>query len=180
MKIVVASKNPVKLQAALNGFTKMFPTEKHTVEGVSVDSGVSDQPATDAETYQGAYNRALNASRAVPDADFWVGLEGGIEAKAADMEAYAWMVVRSSSGQIGKGKTGTYFLPPAAAELIRQGKELGEVSDILFDTVNSKHDTGTTGLLTGGILDRTEFYSAAIIFALIPFKNPALYPATKR
>jgi inosine/xanthosine triphosphatase len=179
MKIVVASKNPVKLQAARNGFTKMFPNEKHTVEGISVDSGVSDQPAGNTETYQGAYNRARNASLAVPDADFWVGLEGGIEPDGDDMMAYAWMVVRSPIGQIGKGKTGTYFLPPHAAELIRQGKELGEASDVIFKTINSKHNTGTTGLLTGGIIDRTEFYSAAIIFALIPFKNPALYPAAK-
>ncbi len=34
-------------------------------------------PMSDAETLMGATNRANNAKKEVPDADYWVGLEGG-------------------------------------------------------------------------------------------------------
>lgn len=174
-KIVVASKNPVKISAALNGFQKMFPGEIFEAEGVSVPSGVSDQPKNDAEIFQGAWNRASNASEAVADADFWVGIEGGIEEKAGDMESFAWIIIKGKNGKFGKGRTGTFFLPPKVAELIRQGKELGEADDVVFQRTNSKQENGAVGILTGNIIDRTKFYIDAIVMALIPFKNEELY-----
>lgn len=174
-KIVVASTNPAKINAALDAFIRMFPDEEFTVEGVSVASGVSDQPTNDSETYTGAATRAQNAQTAAPNADYWVGLEGGIEAKGDEMESYAWMVVRAQDGRVGKGKTGTFFLPPAVAKLVHEGKELGDADDIVFGKTNSKQANGAVGLLTGDVLTRTSFYSDAIVLALVVFKNPEYY-----
>lgn len=157
------------------GFERMFPDEEFVVEGAAGDSGVSDQPVSDAETCQGAYNRVVNARKAVPEADYWVGLEGGIEAQEAEMKAYAWVVVQSRSGQTGKGKTGVYFLPSKVAKLVRDGEELGTANDMVFGTSNSKHTSGAVGLLTHELIDRAGYYAEAVIFALIPFKNPTLY-----
>jgi len=175
-KIIVASNNPVKIQASLAGFQKMFPEEEFSAEGVSVESGVKDQPDTDEETYQGALNRIKNASVAVPDADFWVGLEGGIALQHDEMVTFAWILIRGKNGQIGKGRTGTLFLPSKVAELIRQGKELGEADDIVFGKTNSKQANGAVGLLTHDVITRTDSYESAVVSALIPFKNPELYP----
>lgn len=50
MKIVIASKNPVKMTAALEGFRSLFPHQEFEIAGVSVPSGVRDQPLSDAET----------------------------------------------------------------------------------------------------------------------------------
>ena len=88
--IVIASKNPIKVSATLKGFQKMFPEEEFQIESVSVPSGVMDQPKNDRETYQGAWNRADNASELNKGADFWVGIEGGICERNRDMEAFAW------------------------------------------------------------------------------------------
>ena len=88
--------------------------------------------------------------------------------------AFAWIVVRSQE-MIGKGRTGTFFLPPAVVELIRQGKELGEADDIVFGRSNSKQDNGAVGLLTDNVIDRAQLYEHAMILALIPFKNETLY-----
>jgi Protein of unknown function DUF84 len=79
------------------------------------------------------------------------------------------------NGGVGKGRTGTFFLPEAVAELVRQGKELGEADDIVFSQVNSKQDQGAIGLLAGNVVDRTQLYTHAVILALIPFKNRVLY-----
>lgn len=174
-KIVIASKNPVKINATLCGFQKMFPNEQFEIEGVSVPSGVSDQPKSDSETFSGAWNRADNACKEKSDADFCVGIEGGIEKKNSDMEAFAWVVIKSRNGGFGKGRTGTFFLPPQIAELIKQGKELGEADDIVFGRTNSKQENGAVGILTDNVVDRTKYYTEAIVLALIPFKNEKLY-----
>jgi len=173
--IVVGSQNPVKIQATLQGFQKIFPNERFEAQGVTVTSNVSDQPTTDAETYQGADNRVKNAAKKQPDADFWVGLEGGIESKGNEIEAFAWMVIRSRDGHLGKARTSTFQLPPEIAKRIREGQELGAASDSIFNTTNIKQAGGTIGLLTDNVIDRTAYYREAVILALIPFKNPGLY-----
>ena len=175
-KIVIASKNPVKINAALGAFQKMFPRETFEIEGVSVPSGVADQPKSDHETFTGAWNRAVHASMHQAAADFWVGMEGGIEDKNDEMGSFAWMVVKAKTGKFGKGRTGTFFLPPKVAELIKQGKELGEADDIVFGRTNSKQENGAIGILTHDMVDRTEYYTTAVMLALIPFKNEHLYP----
>jgi inosine/xanthosine triphosphatase len=175
--IVVGSTNPVKISAAHEGFQRMFVDERCEVRGISAPSGVSDQPMTDAETLQGAMNRARNVSALAPDADLVVGIEGGLEEREGEMEAFAWIVVRSRDGRVGKGRTGTFFLPAKVAALIREGKELGEADDIVFGMKNSKQEQGASGILTGGVIDRTMYYTQAMILALIPFRNGELYPA---
>ncbi len=174
-RIVVASKNPVKINAAQQAFEAMFPEEEFESTGVSVVSGVSDQPLSDEETYTGALNRATAAKAAEPSADYWVSFEGGAEDKNGEIEAFAWVLIEDRTGLIGKGRSATFFLPPAVAELMREGKELGEADDIVFGLTNSKQNDGTIGSLTGGLVTRTSYYVDAAVLALIPFKNLSLY-----
>ena len=173
--VVVASQNPVKINTTEIGFAKMFPNDIYRVRGVNAPSGVPDQPVGDEEILQGATNRAENVSTLTPEADYWVGIEGGVQEMHGLMEVYAWVVVKSKKGQVGKGKTGTFILPQKIVELVRQGKELGEADDIVFGKTNSKQANGAVGILTGDCLTRTTFYEQAVILALIPFKNPELY-----
>jgi inosine/xanthosine triphosphatase len=172
--VVVASQNPVKIEAARRGFTRMFPGEMFAFLGVSAPSGVSHQPMTSRETLQGAENRARAARAAHPEADFWAGIEGGVDGDGDGLIAFAWVVVLGQ-GQEGKGRTGHFDLPARVAELVRQGLELGEADDIVFGRTNSKQENGAVGLLTGDVIDRAGFYEHAVILALIPFRNPELY-----
>lgn len=173
-KVIVASKNPVKINAVKKGFEKMFPTEIFEFVGVSVPSNVSDQPFSNNETFEGANNRADNAKKEYLEADYWVGIEGGIHPNKNEMEAFAWVVIKSPL-KIGKSKTGTFFLPTEIVKLINEGLELGEADDIVFNKSNSKQENGAVGLLTNNIIDRTSYYLEAVILALIPFKNKQYY-----
>jgi inosine/xanthosine triphosphatase len=168
-KIIVASRNPVKIQAARSGFQRMFPGEAFSLESASVPSGVSHQPLTDRETLQGAMQRTENAARLQPAADFWVGIEGGVEEQDGELGAFAWVVVRSPD-RVGKSRTGTFYLPPAVAAHVRAGKELGEADDLVFQRSNSKQENGAIGLLTGDVVDRAALYEQAVILALAPFR----------
>jgi len=173
-RIVVASRNPAKLRAALGAFQRVFPDRRFDVEGVSVPSGVGHQPMSDEETLLGARNRAEAARRLAPDADFWVGMEGGVEEHPAGLASFAWIVVLSRS-QIGQGRSGVFFLPEPVARLVRSGVELGDANDRVFATQGSKLEAGAIGLLTRGALDRVELYEHATVLALVPFVHPELY-----
>lgn len=173
-KVIIASKNPVKIQAVKDGFAKMFPQEKFEFQGISVPSLVADQPFSNEETFTGARNRADHAAKEVKEADFYVGIEGGIEEVGKEMQAFAWIVIKSAQ-QYGKSRTGTFFLPKEVVKLIKQGKELGEADDMVFQRHNSKQQNGAVGILTGDVIDRTKYYTEAVILSLIPFKNQHLY-----
>lgn len=173
--IIVASHNPVKINAVTLAFQHVFSDQEFTIKGVSVPSGVSDQPITNDETRRGADNRTIAAMQLHPNADFWVGVEGGIEEDAQGLGAFAWVVIRSNDRH-SHSRSGTFYLPPTVAELIHSGLELGEADDIVFGKNNSKQSEGAIGILTKNLVNRTSLYEHAIILALVQFINPDLYP----
>lgn len=175
VKIVMGSHNPVKLEAVKAAFTKMFPPSSFDWKTIDAPSGVSDQPASDQETYLGALNRVEYIRRIEPDATYWCSIEGGIDFdEKSNMRAFAWVVIQNGEKQ-GQARSALFYLPPAVTELVKSGLELGEADDIVFRQANSKQKNGAVGLLTGDVLTRTTLYEQAVIMALIPFKNPLLY-----
>ena len=152
------------------GFEQVFKGDI-LLKGIAVPSGVAEQPMTDQETYQGALNRAKVALERMPDAAYTIGLEGGIEDSPNGMMSFAWAVILTTSGKVGKGRTASFFLPTKVAALVRQGKELGEADDLVFGETGSKQKMGAIGLLTKGLIDRTRLYQDAVVIALIPFIN---------
>ena len=172
--IVVASENPVKIEAVKRGFNRMFPDQDFKIKGIGVASGVSDQPMTDQASRKGAIVRTQNARHAFPEADYWVGVEGGCETQDADLVAFAWIVVMSQKGN-GSARTAQFRLPKEVQRLVEGGLELGDADDRVFGRTNSKQKSGAVGLLTSDVVTRTTLYEQAVILALIPFKNPDLY-----
>ena len=178
-RIIVASKNPVKITAALEGFQRMFPSNKYTPHGISVPSGVPEQPFSDIETLQGALNRAQNAREQEPQADYWIGIEGGVEdtpdQTAGTLQSFAWVVIIDREvGKTGKARTAAYYQPEEVAKLVRGGMELGHADDMVFGRSNSKQANGNVGLLTGDLIGRKAYYEQAVVLALIPFRNETL------
>ena len=175
LKIIIASKNPVKTNAIQNGFARVFPTEVCEYIHESVPSGVSDQPMTEEETMCGAKNRTRAAQALHPDADYYVGIEGGIVPQGEDMEVIAIVSILGKDGLEGRAQASTFFLPLPLIQLIKEGKELSHAVDVLFEKNNSGHQNGCIGILTHNVLDRTSYYTEAVILALIPFVNRDLY-----
>ncbi len=173
-KVMVASKNPVKINATKSGFEKMFPEESFEFQGVSVSVDVSDQPMSDEETLNGALSRSEQAKIQFPNADFWVGIEGGVDKLNDTLFVFAWIVI-SSKELIGKSRTGNVPLPKKIDELIQKNIELGDAVDIVFGHTNSKQKNGAVGCLTNNLITREYHCSESVILALIPFKNSELY-----
>jgi hypothetical protein len=132
------------------------------------------------------------------------GLEGGLEWSSAIVDhddeetlwCMAWMAVygkRSSlivdlmaSSQskyyvadkqpiFGLAKTANFMLPSNITKLIQSGMELGDADDKVFGRTNSKHGSGTVGILTDGLIDRSAYYEHALALALVSWIRPDVY-----
>lgn len=180
--VVIGSGNPSKLQAVRQGFLAVFPEKEFVFLPAEVSSQVSNQPMGDQETLNGARNRATNARKACPRADYWVGLEGGLmnlDGVDQPLAAYSWVTVLGVQN-VGYARSASYILPEKIATFIRAGMEQGEADDLVFGQENSKRSSGGVGLLTNDLITRAELYAMAVKLALIPFIQEDLYPAAGR
>jgi inosine/xanthosine triphosphatase len=165
--VAVGSLNPVKTGAARDTLTRIAAHAR--VEGVSVPSGVPDQPWGDDETIRGAVARA-HAARAALDADLGVGIEGGVIAEAdGGVRTCAWAAIVSRDGREGVGGSLSMQLPPEVARLVREGLELGHAMDAYSGTYNVKQGAGAVGILTAGLVTRQQAYEVLVAYALAPF-----------
>ncbi|CAH8203552.1 MULTISPECIES: inosine/xanthosine triphosphatase [Vibrio] len=170
--VTIASLNPAKINAVRSAFESVFPQQQFAFTGVSVPSGVADQPMSNDETHLGALNRVQHAKEIYPGADYYVGLEAGIEGNVT----FAWMIIESDTHR-GESRSASLMLPPIVLEKLATANELGDVMDEVFATENIKQKGGAISLLTQNQLTRSSVYQQALILALIPFTNPSHFPA---
>ncbi len=172
MKIAIGSKNPVKVAAVIDGLKDAF----HGADFISVEvkSGVSDQPISDDDTIKGAVNRAKEAMRKT-NADFGIGLEGGVKDTEHGMMGTVWCAIVDKQGRVSLGGGLHYHIPPVIAEKIKNGMELGKAMDELTNRHGTKHQEGAIGILTNGLLDRKSAYESIVKLAMTKILNPDLY-----
>lgn len=174
MKIAVGSTNPTKINATKLAFRKMFPGKQIMVIGISVSSGIPDQPMSATEALTGAKNRARRALKKTR-ADFGIGLEGGMQKIHKYWIETGWCAIVDTKGNLGIGSSIHMQVPPKLLRHIKKGKELGQATDIEFATIESGKKTGFFGLMTNGKISRTKGYADGIIAALTRFLHPQLF-----
>jgi inosine/xanthosine triphosphatase len=174
IRIVVGSKNPVKINAAKTAICDIFPLEEVLCIGVNAPSNVADQPMTSKETQLGAVNR-IKYCQQHSHADFYVAIEGGVDHFEYGPATFAFIAVADQKS-LSIGRSCHLPLPPVVYQALKNGEELGHVMDRLFNTSNVKQKEGAIGLLTNDLATRESVYKQAIILAMAPFINPHLYP----
>ena len=176
MKVLVGSQNPIKIESAREAFSNFFSDVE--VEGIEVNSGVPAQPKNE-EIFEGAKNRAeslkIYAENNNISADYFVGIEGGIEQKKDLWFSYGGMCIINKKGEIGFGASPLYELPTFVVDKLLNGIELGDVMDELAEMTNSKQKIGAIGFFTNGIMKRKDLYVPGLIVAIVPFLHPKLY-----
>lgn len=174
MKVAVGSKNPVKIEATRLAFEALWPDEQWDIVGTEVSSGVPDQPMSDEQSITGATNRAQKALEAV-QADFGVGLEGGLQHTGGQWLDCGWVVAVNKQGDTGVGSTAKVIVPPVMMKLIESGMELGDACDAVFAGENTKQAQGHFGLMTKNVITRTSGYKDGVVMALVRFVHPKLF-----
>ncbi|RLV59063.1 non-canonical purine NTP phosphatase [Parashewanella curva] len=173
IKIIVGSKNPVKIKASLQAIKAYFPNTNVEPQGVDAPSLVTDQPMTAAETRQGAINR-VEYCKKHHKADFYIAIEGGVEQNQDGVFTFAYIVIDDLKQQ-RINRSAALPLPEIVYQKLTQGEELGNVMDDLFGTENIKQKGGAIGLLTQGLATRQSTYEQAITLAMAPFIHQDLF-----
>ena len=176
MKILVGSKNPVKVKSVEEAFSLYF--QNVTAEGIEVDPGVPIQPVND-ETYIGAQNRAMKLKeindRQNLGADFFVGIEGGIAKQYNRWFAFGCMCIIDKEGNKAFGNSPQFELPEVVNKKLLAGIELGEVMDEILNEQNTKQKQGAIGFFTNGVMNRKELYIEGLKVAIIPFLHKEMF-----
>jgi len=166
MKIAIGSDNPVKIQATRNAFRDRMSGDLEFVHK-KYPSEVPDQPFDD-DIQTGARNRAI-AVRDGLDADYGVGLEGGITSHQGKYFAYAWCAIADRKGNITFGHSFGVPIPDVLMhKILKEGKELGDALDELLEEENTGQKDGFFGFATGNRVTRESGYYAMICAALAP------------
>lgn len=171
--VAVGSKNKTKTAPVKEVFSKHF--QKLKVVAVDVESGVSEQPMSDDESFLGAKNRAQNALKKVKNADFGVGIEGGIHEYPYGHFERSMVVIMDRKGDFGIGATGGLALPPKIVKHIKNGKNLEQAVDALFGTKEIGEGIGMFGVMTKGVVTRSSGTVHGVAFALARFLHEKLY-----
>lgn len=173
IKIVVGSKNPMKLKATQNVLEHIYPqlnvTAKH------VDSGVPDQPIGLDITIQGAINRAQNAFS--DEFDLSVGIESGLLEVPHSITGYLdlqWCALYDGE-KTTLGVSAGFEYPPLVIEKVLEGMEVGDVMDKITGVDKLGQKTGAVSHLSKGLLDRTGNTEQCVLMAMIPRMNEELY-----
>jgi len=173
LKIVVGSKNPVKINAAKRIFAMYFPEHEIDCQGVDAPSNVPDQPIGEEQTRIGAQNRVTFCKNTYK-ADYYCAMEGGAEQFSYGAATFAYVVINNGSEQ-SVGRSSNLPLPQVLYNALLNGEELGDVMDKAFNTQNIKQKGGAIGLLTNNHATRESTYTQALTLAMAPFLHPALY-----
>jgi inosine/xanthosine triphosphatase len=177
MKIIVASTNPQKIKAVSDLIPKYDFLIESNIEGVSVPSGVSDQPKSIEETVQGAINRAKSAFK---DADYSFGIESGLinipQTKSGVMDVCVCAIFDGKNIHLGLSSA---FEPPKKIVELMHNNGMN-MSDACLEaglTTNPQvgASEGLIGILTHGRMDRLAYTTQAIITALIHLENAHLF-----
>ncbi|BED90215.1 non-canonical purine NTP phosphatase [Pseudoalteromonas sp. MM1] len=173
LKIIVGSKNPVKINAAKHIFAMYFPDCEIDCQGVNAPSNVPDQPIGEEQTRVGAQNRVTHCKN-MYQADYYCAMEGGAEQFSYGAATFAYVVINNGSEQ-AIGRSSNLPLPQVLYNALLNGEELGNVMDKAFNTHNIKQKGGAIGLLTNNHATRESTYTQALTLAMAPFIHPSLY-----
>ncbi|NRA59862.1 MAG: inosine/xanthosine triphosphatase [Psychrobium sp.] len=175
LKVVVGSRNPVKINAVRSAINTYYPDHDIDCSGMDAASLVSDQPMTSQQTRDGAVNRLRYCQQQV-SADFYAAIEGGVDNFEDGAATFAYVVIANHK-QMSVGRSANLPLPSHVYQALSDGEELGPLMDKMFKTVNIKQKGGAIGLLTNGHSSREANYTQALILAMAPFAHSELFDA---
>lgn len=163
----------------------LAPGAEFEVIGVEVKSGVGHTPANRNELMLGARQRAEALEKLVRQKSekwrYFVGLEGGLDVieregrRRVFLESWAYV----SDGRNGYyGRSGGVEIPDALArEVLENRVELSAAIDNFAGAVGIRDAQGAWGVLSSGLISRTEAFRVALLAAFAPFYNPKMYQA---
>lgn len=170
MYIKIGSKNKAKLEAVVEILQEYAHLSEAQIEGITTDSGVSNQPKSLEETISGAMNRAR---KAFIECAYSIGLESGLFAvpmsKTGYMDVCACAIFDGRDFHLGLSSAWEFPDKKITDLMIKGGLDMSQAinSAGLVDNPDIGSEEGAIGILTKGRLNRKEYTKQALRTALI-------------
>ncbi|MHA2226372.1 MAG: inosine/xanthosine triphosphatase [Candidatus Hodarchaeales archaeon] len=186
VKVLVTSKNPVKIRATREAFSYFysdFVLSSFEVNNLDPErTQLNSQPIGDDQTFKSSRWRVERARKYKPEFDYYVGIEGGITVTRFSQDR---IVVYSSVGNHTYIETvrGCEIPIPHSwySKLVQNPEiELGDLVAEISGVPNIKQKQGAIGFLTNNFLQRFDILKHSIIVALIPYLSPTLFKLPKK
>ncbi len=190
MRIAIGSTREAKVEAVKEAWhvfgARIVPHEDEPLTFLPYDvrKTTRELPLSTSELMEGARARVenliLQLKREKQEADFYVGLESGLNVvdwKGARRQVFleSWVYVSDGhAGYFGHG-AGPYVPGKISDPVIDRGIEMAIVIDRVGGPQSSLSPQGVSGLLTCELLDRKRSFVIALICAFAPFYNPEAY-----
>ncbi|MBI4017132.1 MAG: inosine/xanthosine triphosphatase [Candidatus Aenigmarchaeota archaeon] len=177
MKIIVASKNQVKVDAVKEVISQYQFLANAEISSAAVASGVSEQPKSLEEMVRGAINRAISSFEYC---NYSFGIESGLMevpyTKTGLMDTCACVIYDGKETHIGLSCA--FECPESIMQtVLQEGCDLNHAFLKAGLTSNPKlgNADGAIGLLTKGRVTRKDYTKQAVMMALIHLENDELY-----
>lgn len=171
MKVLIGTKNPGKIEGAIEALKNYF--EDFDIEGIPVLSDVSEQPVNN-EIYEGARNRVDNLIKYAQDneidAEYFLGIESGITNLLGKWVIINIAVIKDKNGYESFGTSGGFPVPHKYVDEIIS-TELSKVMDKITKTKDLRSGNGGISFVTSGVITRIDMTKEAFIMALSQHTN---------
>ena len=171
MKVLIATKNPTKIEGAKRAFSKFY--KDFEIIGIPASSNVSDEPVNE-ELYLGAKNRVANIKKYAKDnninADYYISIESGITNQLGVWLIINMAVIEDKNGKVSVGSSSGFPVPDKYVDVIIS-TDLGKVMDKIFNETELRSKQGGVALLTKDAITRYDLTEQAFIMALTKFVN---------
>lgn len=148
-----------------------------SIKSVKIEGITPLQPKGWKETFLGALARAEEALSIVDNADYGVGVEAGL-LPAPFPSGFVEMqvaVILDSRKRVTVGASSGFEIPYSLLSPVIKGEELGMIASRRLSRPQIKERVGIIGVLTKGVITRTDLTYQAVLSALIPRIHPKLY-----
>lgn len=175
MKIAIWTTRTPKVEGVKQGILECpYFENKNNIEYIleKVPSDISDMPLSIEETMQGAKNRAKNLVKLGIDADFYIGIEWGVN--VVWEKSYLWwvMYIENKDNEGHFGFSPFMEIPKEVHRLLfEEWKELGPIMWELSGKTDIRSENGSMWAWSEDMLTRKDEFSAAFKAAISPFYN---------
>ena len=172
MKIIVCSKNPVKIAAAQEAFQSHFNEIEIETLDLTNKMDVLRQPMSSEETLNSSVNR-IEIAKKLTQGDFFVSMEGGMAEDKFGAFLTWYVCIGDNSGKISVAGGGRMPLPKSIYKELKKNNnlELGDIMDRISNEQNVKQKGGSTAIFTGNRIYRKDVFKRELLMALIPFTS---------
>ncbi|MCA9364769.1 MAG: DUF84 family protein [Candidatus Moranbacteria bacterium] len=171
---VVASQNKAKNTAVKKSLENLFGGDIE-LEGLSVESGVSNTPTSDDEGIRGCQNRMEQIKKLRPGADIYIALEGIISTNTYGMFICGWAMIECYDfpSRPSVGCSAKVRVPEFIAKNVTNNEELSHiVKDLYPSELTQKIDElASNGVITNGMYSRVQAFQDALCCAVGYMRN---------